>query len=172
MTDSASFHANVQRNFPSNFGRGRGERNDQVGRGRGDRHDQFGRGRGDGQRSNFFCKFCNRTGNTEDRCWKKHGLPPHMQNSKFKGEGVAAYAQGDDADDQNGGDCLEHESGGLIPGFTNEQCSHFLSYLNKNLQLSSGISNMALNNENRASSSGVSFANFAGPCNEEATGTW
>ena len=44
-----------------------------------------------GNRSDIVCNYCKRTGHTKDKCWKLHGLPPHMakvhlaQNSQQEG---------------------------------------------------------------------------------------
>ena len=42
-------------------------------------------------RDNLVCNYCKRTGHTKDKCWKLHGLPPHIakahlaQNSQQEG---------------------------------------------------------------------------------------
>lgn len=75
LPESASLHAGVQRNmrFPPQLNQNLR--------------------RPDGKKPVFFCKFCNRNGHTEDRCWKKHGLPPNYGD--YKGKKVAAGVQGD-----------------------------------------------------------------------------
>ncbi|RYR65840.1 hypothetical protein Ahy_A03g011761 [Arachis hypogaea] len=60
------YAANSGYNFTRGRGRGRGGVN--------------GRGRSSGRsHSTKHCSFCGRTGHIVDTCFKKHGLPPHLQ---------------------------------------------------------------------------------------------
>ncbi|KAK2437637.1 putative mitochondrial protein [Trifolium repens] len=54
-------------------------------RGRGYNRGGGGRNGGNRGRGNKLCTYCGQTNHNVDSCWKKHGYPPHMQNSQVNG---------------------------------------------------------------------------------------
>ncbi|XP_072087642.1 uncharacterized protein [Arachis hypogaea] len=114
--------------------------NSNRGRGRG-REGTTGRGRGQGRGYNTkHCSFCGKTGHIIDTCYKKHGLPPHLQRN-----GAANNTFTDEVDetsDSQNANVKEGESSAY--SLTNDQRNALMSLLHRSTPPSSTINQISI----------------------------
>jgi len=81
------------------------------------------------------CTFCGRSNHTVETCWKKHGVPPHLQKTFGSSSSTNHIAKEEVANDEKSSSCVDNKA--ASPAITHELYEKLMSLL-QNLSLNQG----------------------------------
>jgi hypothetical protein len=108
-----------------------------------------------------YCTFCHKSNHVVENCFKKHGLPPHLQRGNTSGSAHHAASEGGDYDDDSAS-AASHETRSQGPVITQDQFDKLMSLLQTS-SINQGASS--------ATSNQVSSSKAAGPSSASPQGT-
>jgi hypothetical protein len=126
-----------------------------------------------------YCTFCHCSNHVVENCFKKHGLPPHLQRGTTSGSAHHAASEGSDYDDDSAS--ASHESRSQGPVITQDQFDKLMSLLQTS-SINQGASSAASNQVSSSKATGPSsvsqqgtsytFSTYSLFCHNVNLGSW